>query len=278
MSGGEVGLLAQWITWQYAQSLSARTVEERVATVGRMARWAGVEPHLVDMDQIVAWLAEAGEWAASSRHTYHSQLRAWFGWLQRMGYRGDDPMLNVGTPRRPRGKPHPVATEHMPLLLATRMHKRTRVMILLAALAGLRVHEIAKFRGEHVDIIGRTITVVGKGGVKEVLPLHPLLLEVAYTMPRRGWWFPTNSTRTGHVLARSVSGIISRAMERAGIPGSAHSLRHWYGTTLVRRDTDLRTAQKLLRHASLATTQIYVDVADDRKVEAVHRLDPWAAA
>jgi site-specific recombinase XerD len=62
-----------------------------------------------------------------------------------------------------------------------------------------------------------------------------------------------------------------------GLDWLPHSLRHWYGTTLVGDGTDLRTAQKLLRHASLATTEIYVEVADIRKAEAIDRLDPFAA-
>ena len=271
-------IIAAWSRWQYAQSLSIRTVEERRATVLRLARWHGIEPDTATTDHVVTWLAEAGpDWTASSRHTFHSHLAAWFTWLQRMGYREDDPMVNVGKPKRPKGKPHPVAQAHMPRLLGQRMHKRTRVMILLACLAGLRVHEIAKFRGEHVDIVGRTLTVKGKGGRTDVMKMHPLLLEAAFTMPRSGWWFPANSTRDGHVLARSVSVIIRQVMIRASVPGSAHSLRHWYGTTLVGDGTDLRTAQKLLRHASLATTEIYVDVADIRKAEAIDRLDPFAA-
>lgn len=234
--------LKMWMTWQYAQSLSARTVEERLGTIGRVARWNEVQPELLTVEHVVTWLAEGGDWSATTRHTYHSHLNSWFEWLQRMGHRDDNPMIRVGKPRRPRGKPHPVADEHLPRLLGTRMRKRTRVMILLATLAGLRVHEIAKFRGEHVDLVGRTITVTGKGGHREVLPLHPLLLEAAYTMPRRGFWFPANSTREGHMLWRSVSGTIREVMRRAGVPGSAHSLRHWYGTTLVATGTDLRTS------------------------------------
>ncbi|WP_256990254.1 tyrosine-type recombinase/integrase [Rhodococcus sp. 05-2255-2A2] len=158
------------------------------------------------------------------------------------------------------------------------MHKRTKVMILLACLAGLRVHEIAKVRGEHFDLVGRTFTVVGKGGHRSTLPLHPLLVEIAWTMPRKGHWFPANSTRSGHVLPRSVGTIIKQVMVRAGVPGTAHSLRHWYGTTLVDSDVDLRTTQELLRHASLATTQIYTKIADHRKANGVDRLDPFRSA
>jgi integrase/recombinase XerD len=271
-------LVASWTTWQYAQSLSKRTVSERADTVRRMASWCSVDPIDATTDDIVTWLAEAGpNWKPSTRHTFHSHLVAWFVWLQKMGHRADNPMTVVGKPRRPRADPHPVADAHMPRLLAQRMHKRTRVMILLIALAGFRVHEVAKVRGEHFDLVGRTVTVVGKGGVRAVLPLHPLLIEAAWTMPRKGWWFPSNATRArdGHVLPRSVGTIVKQVMIRAEVPGSAHSIRHWYGTTLVDSNVDLRTTQELLRHASLATTQIYTKIADHRKASGIDALDPW---
>jgi integrase/recombinase XerD len=156
------------------------------------------------------------------------------------------------------------------------MHRRTLIMVLLAALAGLRVHEIAKVRGEDVDIDDRTLRVTGKGGRSDTLPLHPLLVAAALTMPTRGWWFPANARRPGdHVHAKSVSDIIGQAMLRAEIPGTPHGLRHWYGTNLVATGADLRTAQTLLRHANLQTTAIYIAVADQKRSEAVDKLNPY---
>ncbi|MCV7090197.1 site-specific integrase [Mycobacterium interjectum] len=153
------------------------------------------------------------------------------------------------------------------------MHHRTRVMILLAALAGLRVHEIAKFRGEDIDLDARTLRVTGKGGRTDSLPVHPMLVAAALTMPARGWWFPANSRRPGdHVHGKSVSDIIGNAMRRAGVPGTPHGLRHSFGSNLVASGADLRTAQTLLRHANLQTTAIYVQVADGKRVEAIDRL------
>jgi integrase/recombinase XerD len=75
-----------------------------------------------------------------------------------------------------------------------------------------------------------------------------------------------------------VSEVIQMAMERAGIPGgTAHRLRHWHwhGSRLVAGGTDLRTVQTLMRHANLNTTAIYVHVADEKRVEAIDRLDPF---
>jgi integrase/recombinase XerD len=64
-------------------------------------------------------------------------------------------------------------------------------------------------------------------------------------------------------------------MLRAEIPGTPHGLRHWYGTNLVATGADLRTAQTLLRHANLQTTAIYIAVADQKRSEAVDKLNPY---
>lgn len=271
-------LLTVWRTWQQAQGLSRRTITERVAVVERMARAVQVAPELVDHGQVTEWLAGHDRWTPSTRATYHASLRAWFRWLVLHGHRVDNPMDLLAKPRRPRGVPHPVSDAQLARLLSTRMHRRTRVMLQLACLAGLRAHEVAKVRGEDVDLDARTITVLGKGGVEVVLPLHQDLVDAAATMPAAGWWFPSHVRAGEPIRGHSVTGMVSDVMRRAGVRGSAHWLRHWFGTTLVDSGTDLRTAQTLLRHASLATTQIYTAVRDSRRVEAVERLDPLRGA
>lgn len=265
-------MVENWKTWQYAQSLSSRTVTERSQIAIRLGEWAGVDPHLVTTEQIVEWLA-GGNWATVTRHTYHVALQAWFRWLILQGHRTDNPMERVGKPRRPRSEPRPVSDGNIRRLLASQMHRRTRAMILLAALEGLRVHEIAKVKGEHFDLIARTMVVTGKGGVTATLPVHHLVVEHAYRMPRKGYWFPGNDG--GHQWRGSVSDTIKEAMIRAGVAGSAHQLRHWFGTALVAAGVDLRTVQTLMRHSNLTSTAIYTQIADEQRADGIQRLDPF---
>lgn len=217
------------------------------------------------------WLAH-GDWAPRTRHTYHCALSAWFLWLQKQGHRADNPMIQVGKPRRPRGEPRPISDQDLARLLRIRMHRRTRAMILLAALAGLRVHEIAKVRGEHLDLVNRTIVVCGKGNVTKTLPLHHMLTEQAYRMPRTGWWFP--GPDNGHQRRESIGGTIKEAMIRAGVVGSAHQLRHTFATRLHERGVDLLVIKDLLRHQSVASTQIYTCTDLRKMTEAVNSLNP----
>jgi site-specific recombinase XerD len=271
---GSVMLIDEWRTWQRAKGLSSRTVEDRALTVERMARWTGKDPQHIGSADIVEWLAEGGSWSRNTRWTYHTSLSAWFLWLQKLGYRSDNPMLIIDRPRRLKGKPHPISDDEMRRLLGSPIELRTRAMIVLAGFQGLRIHEIAKVRSEHFNLSAKTMTVTGKGGISAVLPMHPMVLDLAQQMPRRGFWFPGSDH--GHQRRESVGGTIKEAMMRAGVSGSAHALRHWFGTALMEAGVDLRVIQILMRHQNLATTEIYTFVNDRRRAEGIDRLNPFA--
>ena len=53
---------------------------------------------------------------------------------------------------------------------------------------------------------------------------------------------------------------------------SAHALRHSYGVELYRKERDLRTVQKQLRHVSIQSTTIYADVTDEEIADQVKGL------
>ncbi|WP_018599671.1 tyrosine-type recombinase/integrase [Mycobacterium sp. 155] len=269
-------LVVEWRIWQQGQSLSARTINERTAVVLRCAEWVECDPQTLRPDQISGYLAAGGDWSLNTRWTYYTSLAAWFRWLAKMEYRLDNPMEKVGRPKRPKGEPRPVSDDNIRRLLRSRMHRRTRAMLLLGAMQGLRAHEIAKVKGEHFDLIDRTMVVSGKGGFTATLPLHPMVVEIAFQMPRRGFWFP--GVDHGHQRRESVCGTIKEAMIRAGVPGSAHCLRHWFGTALVRAGVDLRTVQVLMRHQDLSATAIYTKIADEQRAKGIQLLDPFGLA
>src|SRR5690606_12427458 len=108
-----------------------------------------------------------------------------------------------------------------------------RAWMLLALLAGLRVHEIAKLRGQDID--EACIVVDGKGGQLATIPTHPDLWELAQTYPRHGLWFPSPVRRGEPYTADHISGQVADRFRACGIArGSIHRLRATYGTNLLR--------------------------------------------
>ena len=269
-------LLQKYRSEQRARGLSHRTITERQTVLESFFERTETTPRTYTAADVVLFLS-TDDWSISTRASYHSTLKNYSDWLQRRHVRADNPLADIPAPKRPRGVPRPLPMQSIKDIYAAANRDRTRAYIKLAIYAGLRVSEIAKIRGEDIDLYGRTLTVQGKGGVIAVIPLHEELLRLAAVMPRSGWWFPAYTGSLPHVDGKAVGAAIKSAMKRAGYPHcSAHQLRHSYGTNLVLSGADLRTVQKLLRHSSLATTQRYTETADSSKSDAIAALPALA--
>lgn len=259
-----------WISFQKAANLSPRTIKDRADTIRFLEEWTGKSALETTTRDIVRFMAR--DVAPATRSTYATIFRVFFRWCVEQGLLEKSPMDGAPVPRRPKYAPRPLENVQLSRVLEKANRKRTRAMVLLAALAGLRVHEIAKIRGEDFDLERQTVAVVGKGNKRAVVPLHPILVELCKTMPNYGYWFPSYADSTQPITGKAVGSAISSAMQRAGVAGTAHQLRHWYGTALLEAGSDLRTVQELMRHESLATTQIYTRVTSERRRDAIQAL------
>jgi integrase/recombinase XerD len=114
--------------------------------------------------------------------------------------------------------------------------------------------------------------VLGKGGHKAFLPTHPLVWELAQTLPQTGWWFPSPRSSAGHVPAVSVTTETTKVFTTNGIDGSIHRCRHTYATDLLRAGVNIRVVQTLMRHESLNSTMIYTAVDEDERRAAINLI------
>lgn len=253
-----------------AEGKSGQTIRLRLLAVSLAARTAGCRVDAITTTDLRAWLA--GYDKVSTQATYYNSLAAFHAFLQREGVREDNPNALIRRPRPPKGQPRPCSTPGLHALVDAGGRK-ARPMAILAAWQGLRAAEVAQVRGEDLDLHAGTLRVRGKGGRERVLPLHPAVIELAETMPVRGWWFPSPTRAQASVRPSAVTEAMKRACRAAGMAEhGAHPLRHWFATWAVRSGADLRTVQELLGHASLATTAIYTEVSDDARRAAVLRL------
>lgn len=264
-------MLTQWRAWQQAQGLSERTIKERIDTLARFFNATDKNAYQIESSDIIEFCGRS-KLAPASRASYHTSIRAFFKWAVLTGKIETDPTINTPSPKRPRNLPRPVATVHISRILAHANRRRTFAMIVLAAYAGLRVHEVAKFQGEDLDRTAAILTVTGKGGVTAMIPAHDEILKIAKGFPRHGYWFPAYNGAP-HVTSHAVSKAILTCMRRAEVNAKPHQLRHWYATELLEQGVDVRIVKDLLRHASLATTEIYTQVSLQQMRDGVVRLN-----
>lgn len=253
--------------WLRSWSAAQRTVEERVCVIRAGLREWG-DPRQTTPEQLTRWLSNPAlsPW---TRVTYYYHMRSYFGWLFQTLQIIENPAADLRVPKSPKDRPRPLTTQEVSLVLPAAAGN-LRSYLLLGLLAGLRVHEIAKMRGE--DINADAIFVLGKGRQQAFVPTHPALWELAQSYPRHGWWFPSVRSEGGHVLGTSISTMVTKHFTMLGVEGSIHRCRHSYATNLLRNGANIRVVQTLMRHESLATTAKYTAVDEDERMVAISGL------
>jgi len=279
-------VLAEYAVHQLAANLSEKTIQNREACLLMLARRSGRLPHEITKTDLVLMLARkharTGQpMAAGTKQAERSYLQTFFAWLVAEGRREDSPAGTLQKIKTPRRKARPLRMAQINSMLDSGAYQRTRDMITIAALTGLRIGEVVKIRGEDVDIDGRVIRSIRKGGLDHIVHMADSVLDIADRYPRGGWWFPSPYTNArfpdggGHILMKSASSAIGKAIRRAGIHDpnlTGHSLRHYHATTLLREGVPIRVVQEMMGHASLATTQLYAEVTDEDMAGGVSRL------
>lgn len=268
--------LEMFVDYQRAQNLATTTIRNRTSILGTFARKTGV---LVDADVFTLrrYIGRDDAVSPGTRRTERGALAAFYTFLHDEGLRADNPATKLPVVRVPKGKPRPFSAEQIDAMLAAGAYTRTRAMILLGYYQGFRVSSIAPVHGHDIDVLSNRIRTVVKGRKEVRLPLHPVIAELALTMPQDGYWFPARGGRGGHIHSTSVTDLITKAKKRAGILDeklTPHSLRHSFGCDLVEEGVDIRVVQELLVHENLSTTQIYTQVSERLKTDGIHTLAP----
>jgi len=183
--------IVRYVAWMRTKGLSASLISRRAAVL-RSFEHASRRPLLKATDEdVTAYLAKEQKRGISdaTRHIYAGHLRAFYNWAIKRGIARRNPVLSAAVPRRPRYLPRPIGDQQLQTALDA-AEPRARIILALAALAGLRAIEIARLRRE--DIIDHTaeprVLVHGKGDKPRMVSLSPQLLAELrrYGMPRRG--------------------------------------------------------------------------------------------
>jgi integrase/recombinase XerD len=181
-------------------------------------------------------------------------------------------------PRRPERLPHYLNEEEIHRLFdAVRESPRDSAIIHVLAYCGLRVGELCHLSLEDVEFATNVLHVRSGKGDKD---REVLLEERSRAAIDR---YLTDRTLAGEGSTRlfpigpvTVERIVRRAAAQAAIGRrvTPHMLRHSLATALLSRGCDIRYIQKLLGHASVATTQIYTHVDTQALRDAYQRAKP----
>jgi len=246
------------------------TIYQRRRALARLARFSGQRALLdLQLEDLRAF-TERAELATETVAAETNHLVAFYRWALLEGLISQDPTVRLERPQRKKLLPRPMPDEDVEVAL-TRSEDPIRAWLHLAAYAGLRACEIAPLRGE--DVRGDVIVIrEQKGGDPGSVPLAPQLRSTFARLPRRGWLFPAGDDPSRPVSAGQVSRRTNRWLHEVGIDSTLHTLRHWYGTNLLRATGNLRVVQELMRHETIQSTVGYTALVGDQAASALEQL------
>lgn len=217
--------------------------------------------------------------AINSIASLTASLSATFNWAVRNDYIRENPFDRMSSNDRVyhvESQRAYLEIDELKRLMATDCPTRESVKqaFLFSCYCGLRTSDIRALRWGQIHKDGEQwrVAVVMK---KTDTPIYlPLSSQAMRWLPERGdasdddkvFSLPTTS-RVSIIL-----GNWAKAAEvKKGI--TFHVSRHTFATLMLTLDVDLYTTSKLLGHKNIATTQIYAKIIDQKKDDAVNRVD-----
>lgn len=269
----------------------------------------------VTVRSLRSWLAheQTRGQARATLQRRSAAARVFFDWAARAGRVPTDPARSLRSPRVVRALPPTLAQDETVQMLeaavaagpavavaavgvgaerdgspeAAALGLRDVAMLETLYATGIRVAELCGLDLADIDRERRLLRVLGKGRKERSVPVGgPALRAVdAWLADGRPGVAVGGSAAAVFLGARGlridqrvVRRVVHEALGRVdGAPDlGPHGLRHAMATHLLEGGADLRSVQEMLGHASLATTQIYTHVTDERLREAYQQAHPRA--
>jgi integrase/recombinase XerC len=253
----------------------------------------------VDLRALRSWLAKQHTLghARSTLQRRAAAARVFFAWAHETGRMTTDPAANLRSPKSIRVLPptleQATAARMLDEAIATARETggpvaaRDVALLELLYSTGIRVSELCGLNVDDLDRQRSVVRVLGKGSKERTVPVGvPAVRAVEAWLARARPQLITGDSgpamflgeRGKRIDPRVVRRIVHRSLRLTeGAPDlGPHGLRHAMATHLLEGGADLRSVQEMLGHASLATTQIYTHVTNERLRAAFEQAHPRA--
>ena len=234
---------------------------------------------LLERGTVVAFMLHLREreYAPTTVARKIAAVKSFCHFLRRQGLAEIDPTEGIDSPRVHKYLPKAASADEITRLLAqlggsAPTTLRDRAMLELLYATGLRVTELVSLDVTHVHLENNLVRCVGKGNKERAIPFGVAAREALdrYLDGARAALAGRHESTAlflnhhGERLTRQGFWLIIKGYaKQAGIEAiTPHTLRHSFATHQLSNGADLRTVQEMLGHSSIATTQVYTQVAE----------------
>jgi site-specific recombinase XerC len=278
--------LNRFVLQLQADGRSAHTRGNYRRHVELLSRWLAQYKFSDDLDQIrpevlAAFLtsdearlsARGGSKTAISLNAVRTSLRVAFGWFHQAGLTPTNAARLVRraicSPGPPRALSDLEVRRLEEVLIVARgpVSRRDHLLVDVLLSTGIRIGSALALDADDVDLDESTLTLREFKGdrIERVFfgtALRDHLFGYLAVKPQRGPIF--RGPQGERLSKRHAQRRITQWFERAGILATTHSLRHTFGTRLLRKTGDLFLVQKAMRHRSVLSTTVYLSLDDQR--------------
>lgn len=241
---------------------------------GRL-EWAAVTH-----EDVLAFLLDLRErrYASSTVARRTAAVKSFYGFLAEQGIVPQNPTKEIDSPKVDRDLPRALSPAQvdelleLPLRTPTPERLRDKAMLELLYATGMRVSELVALNLTDIDLAQNEVRCTGKGGKMRTLAVNgsaTTALEEYFDIGRGQ--LARNSGVFDEALFLNHRGkrltrqgfwlILKQYAEELGLNDlTPHMLRHSFAVHMINAGYDLRAVQAMLGHASLSTTQIYMQL------------------
>lgn len=194
-----------------------------------------------------------------------------------------NPAIELESPKLAKELPRYLSLDESKRLLASvdgRYHDRDFAIIIIFLNCGLRISELVAININHIRD-NDTLVVRGKGNKDRTIYLNAACLyAINRYLTVRSQPSPDDpnalfiSMRGTRLSRKTIHVMLKKYFLKAGLDAekySAHKLRHTAATLMYRHGhVDIRALQSILGHKSIATTEIYTHVDNEKIREAIN--------
>ena len=257
---------------------------ENFCSAKKINGWDEIKPHHLRTYASQIFIDGLG---ARSIQRKLSAIRSFMNYLVRENLLRTNPADGVKTPKAPKKLPGVLDVDQINQLLNIKSTEpislRDKAIMELLYSSGLRLAELVALNPIDLNIHDRSLTVIGKGNKKRMLPIGSKAIEAikAWIKVRSQIAAPDEEAlfvgnRGNRLSRRSIQSRINHWAKKNGLAQDVypHLLRHSFATHLLEASGDLRAVQELLGHKDISTTQVYTHLDFQHLAETYDKAHP----
>lgn len=257
---------------------SKSTLDNYIRRIAAICLHFGKLPELVSDDEVNEYLCSlALNPKSPSRSNFKHAVYGLRYYFRLMGH--NKRAIELPSLKKDTKLPIILNREELRQLFAAPSLLKHKIVLCLIYSAGLRGQEVVNLKISDIDFQRKSIHIRQSKFKKDrILPLSDYMakgLRKYISAENPHLWLFNGKEPDGRYSVRGLSWVMRETLKKTSIKKDVnlHSLRHTYATHLLEEGLNIVTLKDLLGHAEIATTMIYLHVAQCPLIKPHSPLD-----